>query len=133
MSNKKEVIFLREEYGEGSGKYTFPNGGKYVGGWKENKKHGQGKLTIGKGKFEGDKYEGDWKDGKQHRQGNYISTNGSKYVGEYKDGKENGQGILTFHDGIKLEGEFKEDEPWNTTGFDKDGNIFGKYVNGVEQ
>ena len=33
----------------------------------------------------------------------------------------------------KLEGEFKEDEPWNTTVFDKDGNIFGKYVNGVKQ
>ena len=29
MSNKKEVLFLREEYGEGRGKYTYPNG-EYV-------------------------------------------------------------------------------------------------------
>ena len=30
MSNKKEVLFLREEYGEGSGKYTYPHGEKEV-------------------------------------------------------------------------------------------------------
>ena len=96
MSNKKEVLFLREEYGEGSVKYTYPHGKKYEGEWKNGKYHGQGKLTIGKGIFEGDKYEGDWKDGKQHGQGTYISTNRSKYVGEYKDGKENGQGTFTF-------------------------------------
>ena len=34
MSNKKEVLFLREEYGEGRGKYIYPNGEKYVGNWK---------------------------------------------------------------------------------------------------
>ena len=40
-------------------------------------------------------------------------------MGEFKDGKRHGQGTYTFPDGKKLEGEFKEDEPWNTTGFDK--------------
>ena len=104
-----------------------------MGGWKENKKHGQGKLTIGKGKFEGDKYEGNWKDGKQYGQGTFTVSEGTKYVGKFKNGGKHGQGIFTFPDGIKLEGEFKEDEPWNTTGFNKDGNIFGKYVNGVVQ
>ena len=33
MSNKKEVLFLREEYGEGRGKYTFHDGRKYEGEW----------------------------------------------------------------------------------------------------
>ena len=37
MSNKKEVLFLREEYGEGRGKYTFPDGQKYVGKWKNGR------------------------------------------------------------------------------------------------
>jgi len=27
-------------------------------------------------------------------------------------------------------GEFKDDEPWNGTEYDKNGNIIGKYVNG---
>ena len=88
MSNKKEVLFLREEYGEGSGKYTYPHG---------------------------EKYEGDWKDGKQHGQGTFTVSEGTKYVGKFKNGGKHGQVILTFPDGIKLEGEFKEDEPWNTT------------------
>ena len=60
MSNKKEVLFLREEYGEGRGKYTYPHG---------------------------DKYEGEWKNGEFHGQGTYTWTDGKKYVGEYKDGK----------------------------------------------
>ena len=78
-------------------------------------------------------YEGEYKDGKYHGQGTYSVSDGTKYVGEFKNGKNHGQGTLTFPDGIKFVGEFREDKPWNTTGFDKDGNIFGKYVNGVEQ
>ena len=35
-----------------------------------------------------------------------------------------------FSDGEMWDGEFREDKPWNTTHHDKDGNIFGKYVDG---
>ena len=56
-----------------------------------------------------------------------------KYVGEFKKGKNHGQGTLTFPDGVKWSGEFREDVPWNTMGYDQDGNYFGKIVNGVEQ
>ena len=55
MSNNKGVLFLREEYGEGSGKYTYPHG---------------------------EKYEGEWKNGKYHGQGTYTFPNGGKYVGD---------------------------------------------------
>ena len=44
MSNKKEVLFLREEYGEGRGKYIYPNGEKYVGNWKNGKPNGLGVM-----------------------------------------------------------------------------------------
>jgi len=80
MSNKKEVLFLREEYGEGRGKYTYPHGGKY---------------------------EGEWKNGEFHGQGTYTYPDGSKEVGEWKSG-----------------------QPWNVKGYDKNGNITEKYVNG---
>ena len=67
MSNKKEVLFLREEYGEGRGKYTYPHGEKYVGEWKNGKFCGRGTYTF----HDGGKYVGEWKDG--------IRRNGTSY------------------------------------------------------
>ena len=43
--------------------YLWENGTKYMGEWKDGKKHGQGTFTYGKGKWEGDKYEGEFKFG----------------------------------------------------------------------
>ena len=61
--------------------YIWENGTKYLGEWKDGKKHGQGRFTYGKGKWEGDKYVGEYKDGKEwngkyYRDGNIIG----KYV-----------------------------------------------------
>ena len=41
------------------GTFTFPDGRKYVGEWKDGKKHGKGTLTSP----DGSKYVGEWKDG----------------------------------------------------------------------
>ena len=106
MSNKKEVLFLREEYGEGRGKFTYPHGEKYEGDWVKGKYHGQGTMTF---------------------------PDGSMYEGEFKDGEYNGQGIMTLPDGDKYVGEFKDGKRWNGTEYDKNGNMTKKYVNGVEQ
>ena len=103
MSNKKEVLFLREEYGEGRGKYTYPLGEKYEGEWKNGEYHGQGTFTLP----DGEKYEGEWKNGEYHGQGTETWSDGQKYVGKWKDGN-----------------------PWNGTEYDKDGKIISKYVNG---
>ena len=46
MFKKKGVLFLREEYGEGFGKYTYLDGEKYEGDWRNGKYHGQGTYTI---------------------------------------------------------------------------------------
>ena len=40
---------------------------------------------------DGDKYVGEWKDGRKHGQGTLNVFDGSKYVGEFKDDKPNGQ------------------------------------------
>ena len=106
MSKKKGVLFLREEYGEGFGKYTY---------------------------LDGEKYEGEWKNGKWDGQGTFTSPDGEKYVGKFKDGECHGQGTFSSKDGEKFVGEWKDDEEWNITEYDKNGNITGKWVNGVKQ
>ena len=57
-------------------------------------------------------------------------TSCEKYVGEKKDGKRNGQGTQTWLDGRKYVGEYKDGKTWNGTGYDKNGNIQVKFVNG---
>ena len=126
MFNRKEVLFIKEEYGEGRGTFTYPDGRKYVGDWKNGKFHGQGTYTFSNGR----KYVGEYKDGKKNGQGTFTFPNGWKYVGEWKDGDINGFGILTIPNGKKGIGEFIENKPWNISEFDKNGNIKYKFVNG---
>ena len=78
-------------------------------------------------------YKGDVKNGIPNGVGIFISPSGEKYVGEFKDGVRHGQGTLTTSDGSKYVGEYKDGLPWNVTGYDKDGNIKFKIVNGVKQ
>ncbi len=136
--------------------YLWENGTKYMGEWKDGKKHGQGTFTYGKGKWEGDKYEGEFKVGYRNGQGTYTWSDGDKYVGEFKGDKPNGQGTYTWSDGRKYEGEFKvgkkhgqgtytlpngskyvgewrENKSWNGTEYDKNGNVIGKFVNEVRK
>ncbi len=50
----------------------------------------EGDCSSGQGTFtyaDGNKYVGEWKDGKENGKGNATSPDGSKYVGEWKDGK----------------------------------------------
>ena len=62
----------------------------------------------------------------------------AKYIGEFKDGffedrQPNGQGTFTYPDGGKYVGRWKGGQMWNGRGYDKDGYIDSKYVNGVKQ
>ena len=66
-------------------------------------------------------------------QGNFTYPNGAKYKGELKEGIPNGQGTSTLFDGRKYVGEFKDGKRWNGTMYDKEGNIIGKWWNGVKQ
>ena len=126
----------------GLGTLREPNGEKYVGEWKEGKQHGQGTLTkLEKSssffrfwknkKSDVTKYEGEWKDGKRHGQGTLTFPDGRKYEGEWREGVKHGQGTYTFPDGGQYVGEWKESEKWNITEYDKNGNITGRFVNGV--
>ena len=81
------------------------------------------------------KYIGGFKDGtfedrQPNGQGTITYPNGRKYVGEWKDGKKHGQGTQTLPNGMKYVGKWKYEEEWNGTIYRKNGNNFGKFVNG---
>ncbi len=63
---------------DGYGTFSYPNGDKYVGNWKNGDKEGQGTLTLANGI----NYVGGWKNGKRSGQGVSTIPNGNKYVGE---------------------------------------------------
>jgi len=68
------------------GTYTFADGDKYVGEWRDDKRHGQGTYTFASGS----KYVGEFRDSEKNGQGTYTFADGDKYVGEYRDGKSHG-------------------------------------------
>ena len=67
----------------GKGTFTFPDGRKYVGEFREGKKHGQGTFTFPNGR----QYIGEYRKGKKHGQGTFTFPDGKKYVGKFKDGE----------------------------------------------
>ena len=88
----------------GQGTYTWPSGQKYVGQYKDGKYHGQGTMTWP----EGQKYVGQWKDDVRAGEGTMAYADGHKYVGQWKDYKRNGKGTMTYPDGRKYVGQWKD-------------------------
>lgn len=67
----------------GKGTFTWADGRKYEGDYKDDIKEGEGTFWWPNGK----KYEGSWKGGKQDGNGIYTSTNGQVRKGIWKQGK----------------------------------------------
>ena len=103
--------------------YIWENGSRYVGEWKDGKKHGQGTYISGKGVGEGDKYVGEFKGGFKNGQGKYTFKDGFGYEGEWKNGNENGMGNLTYPNGDKYIGEFKNGKMMNGKMYKRNGDI----------
>ena len=94
------------------GSHTFgPNsdrpGTKYIGEWKDGKRHGQGLSTVP----DGSTYDGMFKDGLPNGKGTFAFPDGKKIVGQVKDGKLDGQATSNLPDGSTFTGEFKDNMP----------------------
>jgi hypothetical protein len=64
------------------GEYTWENGDRYVGSWKDMKRHGIGRLMLASGNT----YEGEFRDDEMTGVGVYTWKNGAKYSGEFVNG-----------------------------------------------
>lgn len=80
----------------GKGIYTWENGAKYEGSWKDGKRNGFGKYTYANGTI----YEGSWKDDKKEGKGKMWVYEGKKLIGIYKGTWQNDQmhGTIEIHD-----------------------------------
>ena len=84
------------------GSYTWDDGTKYIGEYKNGEKNGQGTVTW----TSGDKYFGEWINDRRTGQGTYWYANGDIYIGRFKDGKIAGHGTLTYSNGNKYVGKY---------------------------
>ena len=68
----------------GQGTFTWADGTKYVGEWKDDYINMDKGLSRGQS---GDKYVGGWKDGNQHGQGTFTKPDGTVEKGIWNKGK----------------------------------------------
>ena len=98
----------------GTGTFYYPNGSRYIGEWKNGKRHGKGRIVKYSGiidkkwSFNGSEYNGEWKNDKEDGVGTLIGVDfDSKYIGEWKNGKRHGKGRYIFMGVFDYEGEWE--------------------------
>ena len=80
---------------------TYDDGRKYVGEWKDGKRHGQGTVIWADGEYA--KYVGEWRNDQPNGQGTLTLVDGGAYVGEWimVEGSGQGEGAYTSAHGEK--------------------------------
>ena len=82
----------------GTGTFMFPNGAKYVGGWKSvdgaKVRDGEGVYTHGPEEF-----TGQWVDDCMEGSGKHTFSSGAFYEGEFSNNLFEGKGVYRFADG----------------------------------
>ena len=130
----------------------YENGDRYEGNWRNDVRHGKGKMTwqsnanrtpeLGGWRYEGEwqedlpeghgvllydvdggKYEGSWVQGKKFGLGREMLPDGVVYEGEFKSNVRDGKGRLTDANGDVYEGKFVEGKRW-------DGKAIVQFANG---
>ena len=92
----------------GHGIYLYKKGGhRYEGKWKENHKHGIGKMEYRKkGTYFGRLFSdpGYFQNSRRHGEGVFTYPNGDTYSGNWKWGKKQGRGTYIYKDtGMKVD------------------------------
>ena len=131
FSENKNYLFYegdwKDNFQEGKGKESWPDGAYYEGDYKNGKKWGEGKLVLpdgsiyigqfkdgevnGKGKIvysDKREYEGDWINNKFNGKGVFIWPDGRKYTGEYSNNLKDGYGIFEWPNGKKYKGQWSK-------------------------
>lgn len=91
---------FKNNFKNGHGIQTYPNGSYYEGEWQLDYINGTGKIIYP----DTGEYHGEFDDGKFHGHGVYIAKDGSKYIGQWENHKKHGFGKMTYYDNTVYEG-----------------------------
>ena len=111
----------------GQGNWTFPDGRKFVGGFRNGNFHGYFNAIFS----DGSSYVGHYYRGQRQGYGTDTKTDGSTYVGDFSRDKRHGQGTRTYADGSKFVGEYKNGSRWTGTEYNQDSDITAVYLDGI--
>ena len=82
--------------------WIYPNGARYVGDWKDGKRHGNGEWKCPCGS----EYRGNYFEGQPHGFGEWKYKNGNIYRGDWENGRQSGYGELSFSTEEKYFGDW---------------------------
>lgn len=88
---------------DGHATATFANEDKYVGEYRNGKRHGRGVYTFANGAC----YDGEYVDGVKEGRGSFLTLDGGKYDGDWKADKREGEGTYTYASGDAYKGGWK--------------------------
>lgn len=122
---------FRDGKKHGHGVYTWPNGDRYDGDFADDTPNGKGGFQLASG----DKYEGEVVAGRISGRGIYITRESDRIEGSFIDAKAFGQALYLFANGDKYEGEMVAGRPsgkgiYTTKNRDR---IEGTFVDGQAQ
>jgi hypothetical protein len=87
----------------GYGKKSYANGATYDGYWANDFKNGHGKYIS----FTGKVYVGEFKNNLFHGKGRYVYPSGNCYTGEFSGGKMHGVGTFSYASGKEYHGQYQ--------------------------
>lgn len=98
---------FRDDYKEGEGTLTWPDGRHYQGQFLGGKFHGKAVMVWADGR----KYDGDYVYGRKHGYGIFLWPDGRRYIGEWYDGRRHGKGTYTNAKKETRTGWWENDKP----------------------